>query len=391
MSGPRLRGTYTVIVTPFREGGSRVDEEMLRWLVDFQISEGIHGIIALASNGEFLSLSDEERHDVSRIVVEQAAGRVPVVVGTAAESTDDVIRYTRDAEQVGADAAMVLTPYYCWIDEEEIFHHYQRIAEAVSLPIMLYNHPASTVLDMQPPLVARLAEIDNIAYIKESTTDTRRVYRINELCRGKITVFAGYLGYESFMVGAEGWVSVCANIMPRKSARLFELAVDRNDRDGGLGGVPGAEPDHRLPRRPPLRTRHEGGVPDARPGHGRSAPAASPVTRGPAPRAAPYPDGSRPLRAVAAAGGQGGLILRSRAEPGRPPAAPGGRRRVRLTPLAGVATFAGIEPSLAPLGSAARRTVRLPAAGGGVPAGSAGSSSRRDEGRGYGEERHAPP
>ena len=152
--------------------------------------------------------------------------------GTAAESTDDVIRYTRDAEQVGADAAMVLTPYYCWIDEEEIFRHYQRIAEAVSLPIMLYNHPASTVLDMQPPLVARLAEIDNIAYIKESTTDTRRVYRINELCRGKITVFAGYLGYESFMVGAEGWVSVCANIMPRKSARLFELAVDRNDRDG---------------------------------------------------------------------------------------------------------------------------------------------------------------
>ena len=107
---PRLRGTYTVIVTPFQEGGARIDEEMLRWLVDFQISEGIHGLIALASNGEFLSLSDEERHDVSRIVVEQAAGRVPVVVGTAAESTDDVIRYTRDAEQVGADAAMVLTP-----------------------------------------------------------------------------------------------------------------------------------------------------------------------------------------------------------------------------------------------------------------------------------------
>ena len=228
---PRLRGTYTVIVTPFREGGARVDEEMLRWLVDFQISEGIHGIIALASNGEFLSLSDEERHDVSRIVVEQAAGRVPVVVGTAAESTDDVIRYTRDAERVGADAAMVLTPYYCWIDEKEIFHHYKRVAEAVSLPIMLYNHPASTVLDIKPPLVARLAEIDNIAYIKESTTDTRRVYRINDLCRGKMTVFAGYLGYESFMVGAEGWVSVCANVMPRKCAELFELAVDRNDRD----------------------------------------------------------------------------------------------------------------------------------------------------------------
>lgn len=227
----KLRGTYTVIITPFTEDNARIDETMLRWLVDFQIAEGIHGIIALASNGEFLSLSEEERHDVARIVVEQAAGRVPVVVGTAAENTNDVIRYTRDAEALGADAAMVLTPYYCWIDEDELFAHYQRIAEATSLPIMLYNHPASTVLDMKPPFVARLAEIDNIAYIKESTTDIRRVYQINDLCGDKITVFAGYLGYESFMVGAEGWVSVCANILPRKSAELFELAVDRNDKD----------------------------------------------------------------------------------------------------------------------------------------------------------------
>ncbi|MGI9336757.1 MAG: dihydrodipicolinate synthase family protein [Gammaproteobacteria bacterium] len=227
----QLRGTYTVIVTPFTPGGAHVNEEMLRWLVDFQIGEGIHGLIALASNGEFLSLSDEERHEVARIVIDQAAGRVPVVIGTAAENTDDVIRYTRDAERLGADAAMVLTPYYCWIDEDEIFNHYRRIAEAVSLPIMLYNHPASTVLDIKPPLVARLAEIDNIAYIKESTTDTRRVYQINDLCQGNITVFAGYLGSESFMVGAEGWVSVCANLVPRKSAEMFELAVDRNDKD----------------------------------------------------------------------------------------------------------------------------------------------------------------
>ncbi len=227
----KLRGTYTVIVTPFTEDNARINETMLRWLVDFQISEGIHGIIALASNGEFLSLSDEERHDVARIVVDQTAGRVPVVIGTAAENTNDVIRYTKDAEALGADAAMVLTPYYCWIDEEELFTHYKRIAEAVSLPIMLYNHPASTVLDMKPPLVARLAEIDNISYIKESTTDTRRVYQINDLCQGKITVFAGYLGYESFMVGAEGWVSVCANLVPRLSAELFELAVDKNDKD----------------------------------------------------------------------------------------------------------------------------------------------------------------
>ena len=226
----KLRGTYTVIVTPFTND-NKIDETMLRWLVDFQVSEGIHGIIALASNGEFLSLDDQERHEVARIVIDQARGRVPVVIGTAAESTDHVIRYTKDAEKLGADAAMILTPYYCWVDEEEVYVHYKRVAEAVSLPIMLYNHPASTVIDMKPPLVARLAEIDNILYIKESTTDTRLVYQINDLCKGKITVFAGYLGYESFMVGAEGWVSVCANILPRKSAQLFELAVDNNDKD----------------------------------------------------------------------------------------------------------------------------------------------------------------
>lgn len=231
MTMKTMRGTYTVIITPFTADGSQVDETMLRWLVDYQITEGIHGIITLASNGEFLSLSDEERHDVARIVIDQAAGRVPVVVGTAAESTTDVIRYTKDAQSLGADMAMVLTPYYCWIDDEEVFTHYKRIAEAVPLPIMLYNHPASTVLDIKPPLVARLAEIDNITHIKESTTDTRRVYQINELCKGNITVFAGYLGFESFMVGAEGWVSVCANIMPRQSAEMFELAVDQNDKD----------------------------------------------------------------------------------------------------------------------------------------------------------------
>jgi 4-hydroxy-tetrahydrodipicolinate synthase len=227
----KLRGTYTVIVTPFAPDGAGINERMLRWLVDYQISEGIHGLIPLASNGELLSLTDEERYEVARITIEQAAGRVPVVVSTTHENTDFAIRHSREAEQLGADAVMVMTPYYCWIDEDEIFTHFRRIAEAVSIPIMLYNHPASTVLDMKPPLVARLAEIDNISYIKESTTDTRRVYQINDLCGDKMTVFAGYLGYESFMVGAEGWVSVCANIMPRKSAQMFELAVDENDKD----------------------------------------------------------------------------------------------------------------------------------------------------------------
>ena len=242
----KLRGTYTVIVTPFTEDGSAVDERMLRWLVDYQVEEGIHGLIPLASNGELLSLTDEERHEVARVTVEQAAGRVPVVVSTTHESTDFAIRYTRDAEALGADAAMVMTPYYAWIDEEEIYTHFRRIAEAVSIPIMLYNHPASTVLDMKPALVARLAEVDNISYIKESTTDTRRVYQINELCGDRMTVFAGYLRLRVVHGrGARLGVRVCQHHAPRVGPDV--RARGGRERPGGrLGGLPGAGPGDRL-------------------------------------------------------------------------------------------------------------------------------------------------
>ena len=229
----KLRGTYTVIVTPFTEDGFAVNETMLRWLVDYQIEEGIHGLIPLASNGELLSLTDEERHEVARITVEQAAGRVPVVVSTTHESTDFAIRYTRDAEALGADAAMVMTPYYAWIDEEEIYTHFRRIAEAVSIPIMLYNHPASTVLDMRPELVARLAEIDNISYVKESSGDIARVDAILRLAPGRITVFAGYHACDSIRLGAKGWVSVCGNIVPRLSADVYDLPAKHGDPGAG--------------------------------------------------------------------------------------------------------------------------------------------------------------
>lgn len=230
----QFRGTYTVLVTPFTPDGSRIDEPALRALVDWQIEQGIHGLIPLGSTGEFLSLSDEEHVQVAELAIRQAAGRVPALIGTGAESTDEVIRLSRRAERLGADGVMIIPPFYSTPTEDELFHHFARIGAAISIPIMVYNNPATANVDLRPDLVARLSRIDNVRYIKESTLEVTRVRDIIELCGERMTVFAGILGYESFWLGAQGWVAVCSNIMPRESASLFELVADRRDQPAAL-------------------------------------------------------------------------------------------------------------------------------------------------------------
>lgn len=227
-----IRGTFTVMVTAFDASGA-VDIEAQARLTDWQIQQGIHGLIPLGSTGEFLSMTDEERHDVAECVVRTAAGRVPVLIGTGAECTEDVIRYSRDAEKLGADGVMIIPPFYSTPTPDELFEHYRRIAEAISIPIMVYNNPATANVDLMPPLVARLSEIDGVRYIKESTMDVTRVRDIIELCGDRITVFGGIMGYESFTSGADGWVAVGSNVMPAAFARLFTMTVDRGDYEGG--------------------------------------------------------------------------------------------------------------------------------------------------------------
>jgi 4-hydroxy-tetrahydrodipicolinate synthase len=229
------RGTYTVLVTPFTADGSAVDIAALKRLVHWQIEQGIHGLIALGSTGEFLSLTSSERAQVIEICIREANGRVPVLIGTGAEWTRDAIALAREAERLGADGVMVIPPYYSSPTEDELFEHYRRIGEAIALPVMLYNNPATANVDLTPEVVARLSRIDNVRYIKESTLDVTRVRDIIELCGERMTVFAGILGYESFWLGAQGWVAVCSNLIPHESARLFELAVMRGDRDAALG------------------------------------------------------------------------------------------------------------------------------------------------------------
>ena len=235
MSGARtFRGTFTVLITPFTADGSAVDIKALRQLVEFQISEGIHGLIPLGSTGEFLSMTRAERQQVIEVVVDQANGRVPVLIGTGAEWTRDVIDLSREAERMKADGVMIIPPFYSTPTHDELFAHFKAVSDAIGIPIMVYNNPATANVDLVPSLVARLAQIDNVRYIKESTLEVTRVRDIIELCGDRMTVFAGILGYESFWLGAQGWVAVCSNIIPRDSARLFNLVADERDQRAAL-------------------------------------------------------------------------------------------------------------------------------------------------------------
>jgi len=226
-----LKGTFTVSVTPFTEDGRQVDDVALRRFVDWQIDNGVHGLIPVASTGEFLSLNDAERRNVAEIVVEQAAGRVPVLIGAGAECTWDAVRYSREAQDIGADGVLVIPPFYSTPTPEELFAHYRAIGEALSIPVMLYNNPATSNVDMLPPQVAELSKIDNVSYIKESTMDPTRVRDILRLSEGRMSVFGGIMGYESFMNGAVGWTAVGCNLMPREFSDMYRLCVESQDTD----------------------------------------------------------------------------------------------------------------------------------------------------------------
>ena len=228
-----FEGSYTVMVTPFTDDGSAVDVDRLGRFVDWQIDEGVPGLIPLGSTGEFLSVSEDERRLIVDTVVARANGRIPVVAGTADEWTPRAVAFSREAERTGASGVMVVPPYYSSPTEDELFEHYRRIAESISIPVMVYNNPNTSNVDLRPAFVARLAEIDNVSYIKESSGDISRVDEIHRLAAGRMTVFAGYHACDSIRLGAKGWVSVCGNIVPRLSADIYDLPAKQGDAAAG--------------------------------------------------------------------------------------------------------------------------------------------------------------
>ncbi|MDQ1079134.1 dihydrodipicolinate synthase family protein [Pseudoroseomonas cervicalis] len=233
MPAEPFRGTYTVLVTPFTADGMAVDLPALARLVEYQIDNGVRGLIPLGSTGEFLSVSREERGAIVETVLRAAAGRVPVLVGTGAEDTREAVALSREAEAMGAQGVMVIPPFYSVPTEDELFAHYRAIGEAIGIPVMVYNNPATANVDLLPATVARLSQIDNCRYIKESTLDPTRVRDIIALCGERMTVFAGVLGYESAFLGAVGWVAVCSNVAPKLSSAMFDAAM-AGDRETAL-------------------------------------------------------------------------------------------------------------------------------------------------------------
>jgi 4-hydroxy-tetrahydrodipicolinate synthase len=217
-----FRGTYTMLITPIDANGS-VNLGALRDLTEWQIGQGIHGLIPLGSTGEFLSMSPDERTAIAETVIKTARGRVPVLVGTGAEDTREVVRLSCEAERLGADGVLIIPPFYSTPTVPELVHHYKTVADALSIPIMLYNNPATSNIDLRPEILAKLCEIDGCRYIKESTLEVTRIRDIQRLCGDRMTVFGGILGYESFVSGAAGWTCVASNPAPAAMSRIFEL------------------------------------------------------------------------------------------------------------------------------------------------------------------------
>ncbi|MGI9111905.1 MAG: dihydrodipicolinate synthase family protein [Gaiellaceae bacterium] len=221
-----FRGSYSVLVTPFTDDGSQVAIDALRELLDWQLESGVPGVIVLGTTGEFLTVTDEERTQLVEETVSHLDGRIPVLVGTMSASTANAVRYSREAEELGADGLMIVPPYYYTPTEAEIFAYYRAIAEAVSIPLMLYNNPVTSNVDMSAELVARLTSaFENVRYIKEASMDVARVYDIVEATDGVMNVFAGERIVESFLLGAVGYVNPYGNYIPRASARIWDLLV----------------------------------------------------------------------------------------------------------------------------------------------------------------------
>jgi 4-hydroxy-tetrahydrodipicolinate synthase len=215
-------GSLVAIVTPFRNG--KVDERTLAELIEWQIAEGTNGIVPCGTTGESATLSHEEHNRVIELTVEVVNRRVPVIAGTGSNSTDEAIALTRHAKQARADGALLITPYYNKPTQEGLYRHYKAIAEAVDLPLVLYNIPGRTGVNMWPTTIARLSAINTIVGVKEGSGSVQQASDVVQLCGDRLTVLAGddSLTLPMMAVGGKGVITVTANIVPSEMANLVK-------------------------------------------------------------------------------------------------------------------------------------------------------------------------
>lgn len=215
-----LKGAITAIVTPFRNGA--FDEEAYRELIEFQIQGGIHGIVPCGTTGESATLSHEEHKRVVEVCIDQVKKRVPVIAGTGSNSTREALDFTKHAEAAGADFALMITPYYNKPTQEGLYQHYKTICQETKIPIVVYNVPSRTGVNLLPETMARLAELPNIVGIKEATGDLKQCAKVVELCGDKITLLSGddFTVLPLLAIGGRGVISVVSNVVPGDMAGM---------------------------------------------------------------------------------------------------------------------------------------------------------------------------
>ena len=224
-----LKGIYTALVTPFRDG--KLDEKAFKNLIEFQLKGGINGVVPCGSTGEAPALSFEEHEKVIELAVKYVHGKVPVIAGTGSNSTQEAIELTEGAKKLGADFCLLTTPYYNKPNQEGLYQHFKAIAEAVNIPLILYNIPGRTGINMTPETTFRLSKIKNIVGIKEAAESLAQVSEIYRLTKGTFAILSGddNLFLPMMSVGAVGVISVASNIMPKELQSLYRaFLIEKN-------------------------------------------------------------------------------------------------------------------------------------------------------------------
>ena len=222
-----LQGSIVALITPFKEGN--VDEASLRRLIKWHLEKGTSAILVLGTTGEAATLDLEERKKVMEIALEEAKGKVPLIVGTGTNNTEKVLSLTKMAEEMGFDAALVVTPYYNKPSQEGLYRHYTYIASKVSIPLILYNVPGRTGVNMLPETTERLSKVENIIAIKEACGDLKQISEVIRRCASdSFVVLSGddFTAYPTVAVGGKGVISVVANIIPGEMAEFMKLALE---------------------------------------------------------------------------------------------------------------------------------------------------------------------
>ena len=228
MKNTIFKGMATALITPMNEKG--VDYETFGRFIDFQIENGINALVVMGTTGENATVEPWEQKEVIRYAVERTAGRVPVIAGTGTNNTEHVLANTKAACEVGADAVLVVTPYYNKATQNGLYKHFTSVADASTVPVILYNVPGRTGCNLQPKTVARLAEHPNIVAIKEATGNMSQMVELAALCGDKIDIYSGEdaLTVPFISMGAAGTISVLSNVVPKEATQMAQLALAGN-------------------------------------------------------------------------------------------------------------------------------------------------------------------